>query len=267
MSSTCPVESHEPTSVCPSEKQGTPESSTAKKVPQEPTNKSVPQEYRKRKLVRKNAGPLALKYGLWIGGHAISVVFGVIYIIWQVLLFNNRYYIKTISYKLSLMGALLALVVTMTRRFGLSNRPRFSLMLAQKNFQYALLLFVWIFTFPSIFKITPTVLISILQLAENKEYSAVLKVGNTFGTIIAFNEIILLFYLLFRTALMLKTSGYQFMLMMTLLWLRVMFDVKTAEMFAYVVDKLDGKVSSVKNKKVTKGWNKFRAFLKEKTKV
>lgn len=266
MSSASQADVQESSPVVPEENNHQ-ESTPTKDAPVEPTNEVVPSEQRRKKLVRKNAGPLPIKYGLWFGGHVSSIVFGIVAIVWQALLLNNCYYLKSISYRLSLMGAVVALVVTMTRRFGLSNRPRFSLMLVQKNFQYALLLTVWIFTFPSIFKILPTVLVSILQLAENKQVSAVLKLGDTFGTIIAFNEIILLFYLFLRTVVMLKTSGYQFMLMMTLLWLRVMFDRKTAEMFAYVVDLLDGKVSSTKNKKVKRAWNKFRAFLKEKTKV
>lgn len=237
------------------------------KTPVEATNRTVEAEFRKKKLVRKNQGPSKIKYTIWLSGHIASIVFGVLSIVWQVLLLNNYYYINSILYRLSIVGAIVALVTTMTRRFGISHAPRFSMLLAQKNFQYFLLSFVWLFTFRSIFKILPTILISILQLAENKKIPVILKAGSSIGTVIAFNEIFLVLYLLVRTVFMLKTAGFQFLLMMMLLWLRVLFDVQTARIFAYVVDMLDGKVSTVKNKKLRKAWNKLRAFIKEKVEI
>lgn len=237
------------------------------KTPLEATNRTVEAEYRKKKLVRKNQGPPKIKYALWLSGHLASIVFGVLSIVWQVLRLNNYYYINSIMYRLSIVGAIVALVTTMTRRFGLSHAPRFSMMLAQKNFQYFLFSFVWLFTFRSIFKILPTILISTLQLAENRNIPAILKLGSQIGTVIAVNEIFLVLYLLVRTIFMLKTAGYQFLMMMMLLWLRVLFDVQTARIFAYVVDLLDGKVSNVKNKKLRKAWNKLRAFIKEKVEI
>ncbi|WPK25025.1 hypothetical protein PUMCH_002324 [Australozyma saopauloensis] len=235
-----------------------------KEVPIEPTNKTVDAEFRKKKLVRKHAGPSKIKYAVWLGGHATCVVFGVIALVWNLLWFKDHYYLSSICYRISLIGEVVALVCTTSRRFGFAHLPRFSMMLAQKNFQYILLSVAWLFTFRSVLKIVPVILISMLQLAENKKIEPLLKLGDMFGTIIAFDELILVAYLFARTVAMIKTSGYQLILMMTLLWLRVLFDAKTAEMFAYVVDRLDGKMSQVQNKKVRKAWNKLRAFIKEK---
>lgn len=250
-----------------SEKPKQSDSNPTDKTPLEATNRTVEAQFRKKKLVRKNQGPPKIKYIVWISGHIASIVFGVLSIVWQLLRFNNHYYINSIMYRLSIVGAIVALVTTMTRRFGLSHAPRFSMLLAQKNFQYFLLSFAWLFTFRSVLKIVPTILISVLQLAENRNIPVILSVGKQIGTVIACNEILLLLYLLVRTVFMLKTSGYQFMMMMMLLWLRVLFDVQTARIFAYGVDLLDGKVSSVKNKSLRKAWNKLRAFIKEKVEV
>ncbi|RKP29445.1 hypothetical protein METBISCDRAFT_18640 [Metschnikowia bicuspidata] len=236
-----------------------------KEVPKKGTNVTFQPEFRKRKLVPKSAGPSGLKYGLWLGGHVGSVVFGTIYHARNLLFLPNRYHINTICYRLSLLCSILALLVTVSRRYGLSHLPRYSMMLALKNIQCILLSLVWLFTFESVFKILPTVLISLLQLAENKEVTVVLKAGDLLGTIITFDEIFLLVYLFLRTLLMFSTSGYQFLAMMMLLWLRVLIDVKTARMLAYTMDLMDGKVSKIQNKKAKKAWSKLKTFIEEKT--
>lgn len=239
-------------------------SNVREEVPVELINKTVDKQYRKKKLVRKSRGTSIVKYALWVGGHSTSVVFGVIYLVWNASLLANIFFLKSIAYRISLLGALVAFMVTVSRRFGLSHLPRFSMMLAQKNFQFLLLASVWLITFRSVFKILPTILVSLLQLAQEKETSAVLQYADRLGSVIAFSEIVLVVYLAVRTMLMMKTAGYQLLLVLTLLWLRVLFDKETAQIFAYVANLLDGKVSSMKNRKVKKAWVRLRVFLMEK---
>lgn len=229
-----------------------------------PTNDTVQPDLRKRKLVRKQNKPPKVKYYLWLGGHLLSIVFGIVTFVWQTLWLKNVYYINSISYRLALLGASMALVATMSHKFGLRFLPHFPSLLAQLNFQYLVLAVIWCFTFKSIFKILPLFLISVLQLAEHKKIAVVQKQSDFLASIIGFSELFLVVYLLLRTIFFRQTSGFQLAVVLIFLWLRILFDDDTANMFAYLVEKLDGKVSTVKNEKVLKIWKKVKAFLEEK---
>lgn len=239
-------------------------STATEKPPQEASNETVQPNLRKRKLVRKQGGPSKLNYTLWVTGHSLSIVFGLVFIVWQVLFFRDYYHLKGISYRLGLGGAALAYFATMSHKFGLRYLPQFPALLAQLNFQYLVLVTVGCFTFKTIFKILPIFLISVLQIARHKKISFVLKHANFLATVIAFNEIILLAYLLLRTLFFRQTSGFQLVLVLYFMWMRVMFDEATTELFGYVIDKLDTKVSTVKNEKVLKVWNKIKRNIDEK---
>lgn len=228
------------------------------------TNDTVKPTLRKKKLVKKQGDPSKLKYYLWLGGHVFSIVFGIVTFVWQTLWLKNVYYINSIAYRLALIGASAALLATMSHKFGLKYLPHFPSLLAQLNFQYLVLAVIWCFTFKSIFKIIPLFLISVLQLAEHKKIGAIQKQADFLASIIGFSELFLVVYLLLRTIFFRQTSGYQLAVVLIFLWLRILFDDETANMFAYLVEKLDGKVSTVKNEKVLKIWSKVKAFLDEK---
>lgn len=237
---------------------------TEKAPVQEASNETVRADLRKKKLVRKQTQTSALKYHLWLAGHALAVVFGLVAIVWQAFWLKNVYYIGSISYRLSLLGTVLALGATMSKQFGLHFLPPLTTLLAQHNFQYLVLAVTWMFTFKLVFKLIPTVLISLLQLAAHKKVSFVENQADFLGSIIAFDEVLLVGYLLLRTLLFRSTSGFQLTIMLILLWLRILFDPNTAQMFGYLVDKLDGKMSTQKNEKVLKVWGKIKLFLREK---
>lgn len=228
------------------------------------TNDTVKPSFRKRKLVRKQQLLSKLSYTLWVAGHSISIIFGLITFIWQTLWLKNTYYINSISYWMALLGASTAFVATMAHKFGLRYLPQFPTLLTQLNFQFFVLSVIWCFTFKSVFKIIPLFLISLLQLAEHKKIAVVQKHSDFLATIIAFDELILVIYLLLRTIFFRLTSGYQLAVVFVFLWLRVLFDDDTASMFAYIMEKLDLKVMTMKNEKVLKAWKKTKLFLEEK---
>lgn len=228
------------------------------------SNSTVEPHLRKRKLVRKNKDYSALKYNVWLAGHATCLVFGTVTFIWQTLWLKNVYYINSISYRLALLGSCLALGSTTAHKYGLLYLPPLTTFLSQQNFQYLVLGLVWCFTFKSVFKIIPYFLISLLQLAENKKIAVVQKQADFLSQIIAFDDLLLIVYLALRTIFFRNTSGFQLVLKLMFLWLSIMFDPSTAEMFSYVVNKLDGKVSTIKNEKVQKMWTKTKNLLDEK---
>lgn len=228
------------------------------------TNETAEPKHRKRKLIKKQTGGSNLKYNLWLVGHVLSVVFGLVTFTWQIFWLRNVYYINSISYRLSLLGSVLALTSTMSKKYGLHFLPPFLSLVAQQNFQYLVLALVWCFTFKSIFKVIPTFIISVLQLSVNKKIDVVLKQSEFLASIIAFDELFLIVYLLLRTVLFRHTSGYQLVIVLVFMWLRILFDKDTANLFGYVVEKADGKVSEIKNEKVQKAWTKIKHFLSEK---
>lgn len=228
------------------------------------SNSTVEPHLRKKKLVRKNKDYSKIKYQVWLAGHAMCLVFGTITFIWQTLWLKNVYYINSISYRLALIGACLALASTTAQKYGVLFLPPLKTFLSQQNFQYLILSIVWCFTFKSVLKIIPFFLISLLQVSENKKISVVQKQADFLAQIIAFDELLLIVYLLLRTIFFRNTSGFQLVLKLVFLWLRIMFDPSTAELFSFVVEKLDGKVSTVKNEKVQKIWKKTKVLLDEK---
>lgn len=228
------------------------------------TNRIVEPSFRKKKLVKRLAGVSKTKYYVWLGGHVTSLVFGTIALIFEVLWLPNRYYIHSISYRLCLLGATAAFTATLSKKFGLHFLPPFTTLIAQHNFQYLVLAVMWCFTFKSVLKVFPLYLISILQLADHKKISFVQKHSDALGSLLGFNELALVAYLLLRTLFFRSTSGYQLAIMAIFIWLRVLFDKETAQLFTYIVEKADSKVSGVKNEKVQEIWGKIKRFLEAK---
>lgn len=218
---------------------------------------------KKTKLVRKQKGENPLKYKLWLGGHVACIVFGSISFVFQLFWLPNKYYINSISYRLSLIGSIMALGSTVSHRFGLYLPPS-STLVAQQNFQFVILGLCWIFTFKSIFKIIPYFLISLLQLASHKKISAITKQSDFLASIIAFDELFLVGYLLIRTLFFRGTSGFQLVLFLLFYWLRILYNKDTKNLFVAIINRLDGKMKSVKNEKVAHYWEKTKLILEQK---
>lgn len=244
--------------------QATPINGEAKAAPGI-SNLTVKPEHRRQKLIRKLAPPSPMKYKLWLGGHICSLVFGGISFLFQIFFLPNRFYINSVSYRLAFLGAIVSLTATMSHKFGLKYLPPSSTLVAQQNFQYLVLAFVWIFTFKSNFKIIPYFLISLLQVSANKNIDVVLKQSSFLASIIAYDELFLIVYLLLRTILFRNTSGYQLGLFIIFYWLRILYNKATGNLFHAIVERLDGKVSSnVKNKKFQHAWERTKEFLDAK---
>lgn len=228
------------------------------------TNVTVDPKDRKKKLIRKQGGTNPIKYQLWLAGHASAIVFGSISFVFQILWLPNKFYINSIAYRLSLLGSITALTATLSHKFGLSYLPPHSTLVAQQNFQYLVLAVAWIFTFKSIFKIIPYYLIAVLQLSNHKKIDAVLKQAPFLASIIAYDELFLIGYLLIRTVFFRNTSGYQLLLFLFFYWLRILYNKETTTLFKAIIERLDGKVAPIENEKVQHIWGKIKLFLDDK---
>lgn len=229
-----------------------------------PTNATVPPEYKKKKLVKKNGQDFTKqKHLAWMVGHASVLVFGLISIVFQLLWLPNVYYINSIAYRLSLLGAVVALFATTAHSFGIYDIPPITTLMSHQNFQYLVLAIVWMVTFKSTFKLMPYILISLLQLASAKKIGFVLKQQDFLASLIAYDELVLIVYLLIRTLLFRNASGYQLSLFLMFYWLRILYNKETGNLFRAIVERLDGKVQNVKNPKVLHAWNKSKAYLEE----
>lgn len=228
------------------------------------TNLTVAPEHHKRKLIRKQSGPNPLKHKLWLAGHAVSVGFGLVCVLFLVLRLQNRYYLHSIAYRLLFLGLVVALGATMSHKFGLRFLPPLTALVAHQNFQYLILAVIWLFTFKSVFKLIPYLLISLLQLSAHKQLAAVLKLAPFLASIIAFDELFLIAYLALRTLLFRSTAGYQLTAFLVFYWLRILYNKETTNLFGALVQRLDGKVSGVKNEQVQHYWTKTKMFVREK---
>ncbi|KAK6201486.1 uncharacterized protein RJT21DRAFT_120546 [Scheffersomyces amazonensis] len=228
------------------------------------TNETVPKSEKKKRLVRKTNSTNPIKLKIWLAGHAVTVGFGVISLLFQILFLPNFYYINTISYRLSLLGAVAALTATFSHVFGLEYLPAFSTLVSHQNFQYLILASVWIFTFKSIFKIIPYVLISLLQISKHLNIEPVLKEKALLATVIAYDELVLIAYLLLRTLFFRGSSGYQLTIFLVFYWLRILYNKETRVLFETIVERLDGKVSKIENPKVQHVWTRTKQFLDAK---
>jgi hypothetical protein len=228
------------------------------------TNSTVSPEDKKKTLRRKQTGPNPLKYQLWIAGHLACLVFGSISFLFQIFWLPNVYYINSICYRLSFIGAIMAMTATFSHKFGLNYLPEAPTLIAQQNFQYLVLAIVWIFTFKSIFKIIPYFLISLLQVSKHKKINAVLKSSDALASVIAYDELILILYLFVRTLAFRNTSGYQMVIFLFFYWLRILYNPETGDMFKAIVGRLDWRMSTFKSEKVHKAWGKVKETLDTK---
>ncbi|CAH2352274.1 uncharacterized membrane protein [[Candida] railenensis] len=228
------------------------------------TNETFPTEFAKKKLIKKQVSHAAIKKKAWLAGHLTTIVFGSIAIIFQALWLPNKYYISSISYRLTLIGAMVALAATFSHKFGLRSLPSTPTLMSHQNFQYLILSIVWCFTFKSVFKLLPFLLIAILHVSEEFKVDIVLKEQDFLASLIAYDELVLIVYLLLRTLLFRNTSGFQLTLFISFYWLRILYNKETGNLFRALIERLDGKVQGVKNPKVLKAWNKSKAYLKSK---
>lgn len=217
-----------------------------------------------KRLVRKTGSNTALKKKMWLAGHLSVVVFGLLSLLFGVFRLENRYYIHSILYRLTLIGAFIALGATASHKFGLSNAPPISALLAHQNFQYFLLATLWLFTFKSIFKLIPYFLISLLQLAHTENILVISSQSTFLASLIAYDELFLIVYLLLRTIFFRNASGFQLLAFLTFYWLRILYNKETTNLFAALIDKVDSKITSIKNEKVQHYWSKTKLFVSEK---
>ncbi|CAN3500095.1 hypothetical protein DICA1_B12398 [Diutina catenulata] len=226
------------------------------------SNDTVPPPDRSVKLVRKNSQAEALAYKLWLGGWVSCIVFGTLSIL-MIILRYNRWYIGSIVYRIALLGAVVSTSLTTWRRFG-SNLPPMGLLLASENFQFVINAFMWFFTFRSMFKVLPYILLGVLHIANQFNIKPILAQRAILSSLIAYDELVLMGYLLLRTLLFQHTSGYQLTVYFAFYWLRILFNNQTKAVFATLVKKVDWRVKDIKNPQFQKVWKKFKIYVSSK---
>ncbi|KAG7664546.1 uncharacterized protein J8A68_001933 [[Candida] subhashii] len=221
-------------------------------------------QQKKRKLIRTSRETDPLKFKIWLGGHIATIVFGSISLLFQLLWIPNKYYINSISYRLTFVGAIVALTATFSHKFGLSYLPKPATLLSQQNFQYIVLALVWVFTFKSTFKILPYYFLAILHIGNIKNISAITNESEFLASLIAYDELLLIGYLFLRTIFFRNGAGYQLLLFLVFYWVRVLYNKETRNLFAAIIQRLDYEMVKVQNEKVKHYWGKTKEFIEVK---
>ncbi|EGW34054.1 uncharacterized protein SPAPADRAFT_59476 [Spathaspora passalidarum NRRL Y-27907] len=219
---------------------------------------------KKRKLVRCNKTTNPLKFKIWQVGHFLTLGFGSISLLFQFFWLPNKYYINSICYRLTFIGAIMAMLATFSKKFGLRYLPSPASMLSQQNFQYLILAAVWIVSFKSVFKIIPFYLLSILHIGNWKEVSIIQKESEFISSLIAYDELLLIVYLLLRTIFFRGGSGFQLVLFLIFYWLRILYNKETRRLFGAIIERLDYEMSKVKNEKVSHYWKKIKLSIQDR---
>jgi len=227
----------------------------------EVTSDTVPPNSKKRKLVKKHKASNPINYTIWLAGHAATLIFGVLS---QFFLLSNKWYINSISYRLAFVGAIVSMAMTTKHKFGLKFLPSPSTLVASENFQYVVLACLWMFTFKSIFKLFPYVILSLLHISESKKITAITSQAKFLASLIAYDELILIVYLFLRTLCFRNTSGYQLTIFLVFYWLRVLYNKETTTLFSTLVDKADYKFKDIKNPKFQKIWSRIKESIRRR---
>ncbi|ODQ82436.1 hypothetical protein BABINDRAFT_159031 [Babjeviella inositovora NRRL Y-12698] len=219
---------------------------------------------KKRKL-RKVVKPPSqvLKY-VWLGCHVLTLVCGLGYLLFF-LTFQKRRVVARILYRATFSLIIVAYALSLHNKFG-TTFPSYFLLLSGEAFQYLLLAIVWLFTFASMMKLLPFYLVAVLQVANFFHIQPILHFDATFAKVIAYDELVIILYLLFKTLIFRSTSGYQLVLFCGFYRLRILYSPPTRALVEHVIDLADAKVSGVKNEKVVKAWGEFKDFMVEKRK-
>lgn len=198
-----------------------------------------------RKILRRK--PPAKKdyiHIVWIAGHAISLVFGLLFFgIYYFHYRHRRSLVSKLFYRLSLFGSISAYSATVVSKFGITS-PNFYALITTENFQYLLLAVVWLFTRAVVFKLAPYVVISFLHLS--KHYNLVGKypksVVKGLASAISYNELALVLVLSWDTLLFRGTSGFALVIFLMFYWLRIVYSESTNLFFSDVTEVIDQRI-------------------------
>lgn len=216
---------------------------------------------KQRYLRKKEKESKPLEKPIWLGGHAVTLVFGLLYASYYVRRASLTSWVGAIAYKLALLGVWAAYGVAVNTQFNLKSLPSYSVLIATESVQYSILAVVWFFNRPSLFKLYPYMVISLLQLADEYKVEAVLKVAPALSMSVLYDELFLVLLLFVDTVLMRGTSGFALVLYILFYWLRIL-QFEHARYFLYTqVIRFDGVMSKVKNDKVQAMWQTVKKFL------
>lgn len=206
----------------------------------------IPDHYKPRKiLVKKKAAPKDYKPLLWLVGHCLTLLFGMLHLGSHVVLFGHQKgLIVRFFYIFAIFGVLDSYSISVLVNFGASAGTNFFALITTENFQYLLLAVIWLFSRPSVFKILPYVLISFLQLCKHyKKLDDIPKsVLKSLALIMAYNELVLIFGLFLDTILLRGTSGYSLVAFLGFYWLRIIYSESTKFFFFNFTDVVEQRI-------------------------
>lgn len=224
----------------------------------------------KRILRKIQKEPLPLKRYIWLGGHAFTLFFGGLFLIFYVLqflrFFKNWYWIPEILYSLALIGVISSYTVTTLTTFG-NVIPGYHTLLATLNFQNLILACVWLITRRSGFKLLPYYLVAVLQMADHFKVDAVMKFDETISEIIAFSETFIFVTLTFDTLLFRGTSGYALVIYCVFYWIRLNFSPYTQVYILRLTHLVDEKIMKNQKPEIQAKWNNVKSFLEYRRRV
>ncbi|KAG7193353.1 uncharacterized protein KQ657_000770 [Scheffersomyces spartinae] len=228
-----------------------------------PASKDTTSGPKKKVLRRKIKGPNPLKKKIWLAGHASVIAFGILYC---VLLFLriNKWYIRFICYRLSNVGSVFALGAAISHKYGLRYLPPTPTLFAQQDFQYLIIAAVNIISFRSMFKLLPFVLISLLHIGDEFKVTAITGQSTFLASLIAYDELFLIIYLVLRTLLFRSSLGFQLVVYLCFYWLRILYNNDTAKLFSTLMENMDINVSTIKNEKIQKFWAKAKKHIDDR---
>lgn len=219
--------------------------------------KSDKQRYLKKK---EKKGKSMLK-PLWLAGHSVTLLFGVVYTSYYIRRASHTSWICTIAYYLCLFGVCASYGVGVNTQFNLKSLPSYSVLLGTESVQFAILSVIWMFNRSSFFKIYPYMVVSLLQLSDEFKVDAILKLAPILSTSVLYNELLLIVVLFVETLLMRGASGFALVLYCLFYWLRIL-QFEHSRYFLYTqIIKLDGLMSKIKNENVQERWQAVKRFL------
>lgn len=250
-----------------------------------------------KKPTKKTLGPLQIQEYVWLAGHAMTLVFGLLFSVtytvqsllffkyrswkWLFLRLNRSYsfiggqrwyhsllrWTPQFMYRLAIVGALMSFGVTSYQNaHGL--HPQWFEMLSAENFQYLLISVFWLVTEASLFKLIPLLLLSYMHVTNwkqevngIKDVDAVTKKNATVLKALAVSELLVPVSLAMHTILLSSgASGVVLVIYLGIYWLRINFSPYVQVTLLQVLTKCDKKIPP----KFADQWGIVKKFIYSK---
>lgn len=219
-------------------------------------------QHRRKVLVKKKKQALPVNKYAWVAGHALTLVSGLVFLSFYCVSWVVRSWRWTpyLAYKLSFTGVLVSYSVTVLTTFG-SIIPPYNTLLATENFQMMVVAVMWLISRPSVLKLFPYLVISLLQLSSEFNIKPVMAVQDQLGSLAAASEIVIIIALLLDTLLFRGLSGYALSLYLCFYSLRINFTPYTQSTLLKFLNLIDDKLLKNNKSAIKPYFNKLKKFV------